>query len=59
VHERLELLDWKRRVFALYQQVRDDGDPARGWGRWRSVREDLYTTHPQSPRRGAGPRDLV
>jgi uncharacterized protein (DUF1684 family) len=56
VHERLELLDWKRRVFALYEEVRSADDPEQAWERWRAVREDLYTTHPQSPRLGAVPR---
>jgi uncharacterized protein (DUF1684 family) len=56
VHERLELLDWKRRVFALYQDVRAARDPEQAWDRWRAVREELYTAHPQSPRLGAVPR---
>jgi len=47
----LELADWRRRVAALYAEVRDvgAGDPARAWGHWRSVREALYREHPQSP----------
>jgi uncharacterized protein (DUF1684 family) len=56
MHELLELLDWKRRIFALYAEVRADGDPARAWRRWREVRAELYATHPQSPRVGASPR---
>ena len=45
----LALLDWKRRVFELYAEVRDDANPARAWSRWRAVRDDLFRTHPQSP----------
>jgi uncharacterized protein (DUF1684 family) len=44
----LELLDWKRRVFALYAEVRAS-DPVAGWERWRAVRDELFRTHPQSP----------
>ena len=47
--ERLELLDWKRRVFALYESVRADPEPARAWTRWREVRDELFRTHPQTP----------
>jgi uncharacterized protein len=53
---RLELLDWKRRIFALYAEVRAGDDPARAWRRWCEVRAELYATHPQSPRVGAVPR---
>jgi hypothetical protein len=45
----LDLLDWKRRIFALYEEVRAATDPEIAWNRWREVREDLYRTHPQSP----------
>jgi len=45
----LELLDWRRRVFALYAEVRADDDPERAWDRWRAVRDELFRTHPQSP----------
>jgi hypothetical protein len=49
---RLTLLDWRRRVSALYASVRSaaaDGD-ARGAHRvWRAGRDDLLGTHPESP----------
>ena len=45
----LALLDWKRRVFELYAEVRGDAEPERAWSRWRAVRDDLFRTHPQSP----------
>jgi uncharacterized protein len=48
--EALELLDWKRRVFALYAEVRAAAaDPERAWSRWREVRDELFRTHRQSP----------
>ena len=43
------LLDWKRRVFALYQSVRSAADPEAAWSLWREGRDDLFRTHPQSP----------
>jgi uncharacterized protein len=57
VFDALDLLDWKRRIFALYEEVRAATDPEAAWTLWRDVREHLYRTHPQSPlppdRRGA------
>jgi uncharacterized protein (DUF1684 family) len=49
VRDALDLLDWKRRIFALYEQVRSTADPKAAWRLWRDVREELYRTHPQSP----------
>jgi uncharacterized protein len=45
----LDLLDWRRRVFALYAEVRADSDPRSAWDRWREVRRELIRSHPQSP----------
>ena len=49
--ELLDLLDWKRRIFELYAEVRATApaDPKAAWGRWRSVRDEMFRTHPQSP----------
>ncbi len=44
----LDLLDWRRRVFALYADVRASSDPEDAWGHWRRVRDELFATHPQS-----------
>ena len=43
------MLDWKRRVFALYADVRAAADPETAWEHWRSTRDELYREHPQSP----------
>jgi uncharacterized protein (DUF1684 family) len=45
----LDLLDWKRRVFELYAEVRVAPDPEEAWHHWRAVRDELFHTHPQSP----------
>lgn len=47
--DHLDLLDWKRRVLALYGEVRAAGDHEAAWRRWVEVRRELITTHPQSP----------
>jgi uncharacterized protein (DUF1684 family) len=44
----LDLLDWKRRVFELYAEIRRL-EPERGWQLWRETRDDLFRSHPQSP----------
>jgi len=44
----LELLDWKRRIFELYAEVRATPDPERAWRHWCDVRDELFRTHPQS-----------
>ena len=45
----LTLLDWRRRVFALYAAVRDTTDPAAAHALWRSSRDELLGSHPESP----------
>jgi uncharacterized protein (DUF1684 family) len=47
----LDLLDWKRRIFELYAEVRASA-PHAGWDRWRAVRAELFRDHPQSPSPG-------
>jgi hypothetical protein len=47
--DELDLLDWKRHVFALYAGVRAAADPAFAWRGWRAARDELFRTHPQSP----------
>lgn len=45
----LTLLDWKRRMFELYRDVRTTSPPETAWRRWRDVRDELFRAHPQSP----------
>jgi uncharacterized protein (DUF1684 family) len=45
----LDLMDYKRRVLELYAQVRSSRDAARAWRAWRDGRDELFSSHPQSP----------
>ena len=51
----LTLLDWRRRVAALYRDVRDAPTPVAGWSLWRDGRADLLRTHPDSALRSDQP----
>jgi uncharacterized protein len=53
----LDLLDWRRRVFALYSDIRAGHDARASWEKWKKVRRDLITSHPQSPLRSAEARE--
>ncbi len=44
-----DIVDWRRRVFALYAGVRAIADPAAGHDLWRRSRDELLATHPASP----------
>jgi uncharacterized protein (DUF1684 family) len=59
VAETLDLLDWRRRVSALYEEIRDTADPEAAWRRWREVRDELFRTHPQSPVPAAARADFA
>jgi uncharacterized protein len=50
--DELTLLDWKRRIFELYAEVRDAADAEGAWRRWRAVRDELFASHPQTPLTG-------
>lgn len=45
----LYVLDWRRRVFALYAAVRAEPDPAAAHDLWRRERDRLFADHPASP----------
>jgi uncharacterized protein (DUF1684 family) len=47
--ETLSLLDWKRRIFDLYRDVRAHHDPRAAWNLWRETRNTLFASHQQSP----------
>ena len=43
------LLDYRRRIFDLYREIRECPEPQWAWRKWREVRHELFATHPQSP----------
>jgi uncharacterized protein len=45
----LALLDWRRRVHAVYTAVRAATDLAQAHALWSAERDDLFAHHPQSP----------
>jgi uncharacterized protein len=45
----LTLLDWRRRVHAVYAKVRSATDLAHAHALWSAERDDLFAHHPQSP----------
>ena len=45
----LELLDWRRQVFALYDGVRAELYPHVAHAGWTAVRDQLFAGHPESP----------
>ena len=45
----LAVLDWRRRVFALYERVRAAPSPAEGHTLWVAGRDELLRSHPASP----------
>jgi uncharacterized protein len=47
--ELADLLDWKRRVFAIYADIRAATDHGAIWQHWCAERDRLFKSHPQSP----------
>jgi uncharacterized protein (DUF1684 family) len=45
----LSLVDWRRRVAALYAAVRAEAEPAAGHELWVRGRDELFGRHPDSP----------
>ena len=45
----LEVADWRRRVFALYAEVRTATDLPAAHDSWRRGRDELFASHPSSP----------
>ena len=56
----LWLADWRRRIADLYAEVRQAAasDPRAAWDHWRTTREQLYRSHPQSPVPAAGRKEF-
>lgn len=49
IEDPLSLWDYRRRVGEQYRRVRVAGVSEPSWNRWRSQRDGLFDTHPQSP----------
>lgn len=47
--DELTLLDWRRRTFAIYKQVREESSPETAHAIWRAQRDELFRDHPSSP----------
>ena len=45
----LDVVDWRRRVAALYAEVRETPDPEAAHALWRAGRDRLLSSHPASP----------
>ena len=45
----LDVMEWRRAVFALYADVRATADPEAAWSLWREGRDRLLATSPASP----------
>ena len=45
----LSLLDWRRRVAALYAEIRAEPDPRAAHAHWCATHRELLATHPESP----------
>ena len=45
----LEIVDWRRRGYALYSQVRETTDRKAAHDVWRRTRDELFATHPATP----------
>jgi uncharacterized protein len=56
--EALDLLDWRRQVFLLYERVRATPDPQAAWELWVATRDRLYREHSQSPVQAARRADF-
>ena len=47
-HDTMDLLEYRRIVFETYAAAREAGGGAAAWSRWRTDRDELFATHPQS-----------
>src|SRR2546421_12862823 len=45
----LSLLDWRRRVAALYAEIRAEPDPRAAHALWCATHRELLAMHPESP----------
>ena len=45
----LSLIDWRRKIFEIYSDIRAESDGKIAWEKWRVKREELFKHHPESP----------
>jgi uncharacterized protein (DUF1684 family) len=45
----LEVADWRRRVFRIYEDIRSSTDLPAAHEQWRKARDELFATHPSTP----------
>ncbi|GAC1328921.1 MAG: DUF1684 domain-containing protein [Mycobacteriales bacterium] len=55
----LTLLGWRRQVASLYAAVRAAGEPSTAWQDWRTGRDELFATHPDSPLSASARKSFV
>jgi uncharacterized protein len=44
-----DIVDWRRRVFALYAEVRAAANPSEAHRLWCRTRDEMFATHAASP----------
>ena len=45
----LSLINWRREIFSIYNEVRSEKDGIVAWKKWKDKREKLFKCHPESP----------
>ena len=45
----LSLINWRREIFSIYDEVRSEEDGILAWNKWKDKREKLFKFHPESP----------
>lgn len=45
----LSLINWRREIFSIYDEVRSEEDGIVAWNKWKDKREKLFKFHPESP----------
>ncbi|MFL2814722.1 MAG: DUF1684 domain-containing protein [Candidatus Puniceispirillales bacterium] len=45
----LSLINWRREIFSIYNEVRSEEDGIIAWNKWKDKREKLFKFHPESP----------
>ena len=43
----LSLINWRREIFSIYNEVRSEEDGIIAWNKWKDKREKLFKFHPE------------